>query len=96
MIFVIDNLKFDTSKMELVSERCLYTYTYTSTVFNNRITYKGKNVKLFRSKKGNWLLTYETDYKICGVRLQENDVKILLIKYDVQMYEQIFGELEEA
>lgn len=94
MIFVIDNLKFDTSKMELVSRRC--QYNYESTFFNCTVNYTGKNVKLFRSKKGNWLLTYETDYKICGVRLQENDAKNLLIKYDVQMYEQIFGELEEA
>lgn len=94
MIFVIDNLKFDTSKMELISRRC--QYNYESTFFNYTVNYTGKNVKLFRSKKENWLLTYETDYKICGVRLQENDVKNLLIKYDVQMYEQIFGELEEA
>jgi hypothetical protein len=94
MIFVIDNLKFDTSKMELVSRRC--QYNYESAFLNCTVNYTGKNVKLFRSKKGNWLLTYETDYKICGVRLQENDVKNLLIKYDVQMYEQIFGELEEA
>lgn len=94
MIFVIDNLKFDTRKMELVSRRC--QYKYESIFFNNKVEYTGKNVKLFKSKKGNWLLTYETDYKICGVRLQEDDAKNLLIKYDVQMYEQIFGELEEA
>ena len=94
MIFVIDNLKFDTSKMELVSRRC--QYNYESTFFNWTVSYTGKNVKLFRSKKGNWLLTYETDYKICGVRLQENEAKNLLIKYDVQMYDQIYGELGEA
>lgn len=94
MIFVIDNLKFDTSKMELVSRRC--QYNYESTFFNNTVKYTGKNVQLFKSKKGNWLLTYETDYEICGVRLQEGDAKNLLIKYDVQKYEQIFGELEEA
>ena len=94
MIFAIDNLKFDTSKMELVSERC--QYNYKSTFYNCTVNYKGKNVKLFRSKKGNWLLTYETDYEIRGVHLHDNDVRKILIKYDVDKYEQIFGDLEEA
>ena len=28
MIFVIDNLKYDTDHMELVSEKCEYIYIY--------------------------------------------------------------------
>lgn len=49
MIFIIDNLKFDTSKMELVSRRC--QYNYESTFFNCTVNHTGKNVKLFKSKK---------------------------------------------
>lgn len=29
MIFVINDLKYDTDKMELISEKCEYVYTYT-------------------------------------------------------------------
>lgn len=32
MVFVIDNLKYDTDKMELISENCEYTYTWVFTL----------------------------------------------------------------
>lgn len=95
MIFVINNLKYDTDKMELVSEKC--EYSYISTLFTLQ-RYRGKNVKLWRSKKkNNWLLTFEKDFcERCGVSLQDEQVKNLLIRYDIEAYEKIFGELEEA
>ena len=97
MIFVIDNLKYDTDKMELISEKCKYTYTWTFTLLNNmEMSSYGKDVKLWKSKKGNWLLTYRTDYDSKGVKLLEEDVKKLLLKYDLPKYEELFGELEEA
>lgn len=96
MIFVIDNLKYDTDKMELISEKCEYIYTWKLTLANIGMSRPGKDVKLWKSKKGNWLLTYRTDYSSKAVKLFEEDVKKLLLKYDLQKYEELFGELEEA
>lgn len=96
MIFVIDNLKYDTDKMELISEKCEYIYTRTFTLINTRMSSYGKDVKLWKSKKGNWLLTYSTDHQSIGVKLSDEDVKKLLLEYDLSKYEEIFGELEEA
>ena len=96
MIFVIDNLKYDTDKMELISDKCEYTYTCVLSLIGTETRSYGKDVKLWKSKKGNWLLTYRKDYVLKGVKLLEEDVKKLLLKYDLQKYEEIFGELEEA
>lgn len=96
MIFVIDNLKYDTDKMELISDKCEYTYTWKFTLLKTKMSGYGKDVKLWKSKKGNWLLTYRTDYDTKGVKLSEEDVKKLLMEYDLPKYEEIFGELEEA
>lgn len=95
MIFVINNLKYDTDKMELISEKC--EYTYLSVNCGDICRFYGKNVKLFRSKKGNWLLTYERDwYKSFCVALDEEKAKDILLTHDLEAYEKIFGELEEA
>ena len=96
MIFVIDNLKYDTDKMKLISEKCEYSYTWILALTNTEMRSCGRDVKLWKSKKGNWLLTYRTDYSSRGVRLLEEEVKKLLLKYDLQKYEELFGELEEA
>lgn len=96
MIFVIDNLKYDTDKMELISEKCKYAYTWVFVLTDTEITSYGKDVKLWKSKKGNWLLTYRTDYDSIGVRLLEKNAKELLMRYDLQKYEELFGEFEEA
>lgn len=97
MIFVIDKLKYDTDKMELVSEKCKYTYTWRLILTNTEMSDYGEDVKLWKSKKGNWLLTYRTDYgSTRGVKLLEKDVKKLLLDYDLSKYEELFGELEEA
>lgn len=72
MIFVINNLKYDTTKMELISI---------------------KNVKIFKSLKNHWLLTYETDYKNCAVALSEEEAKKYLMHYDLEAYEKFFGAI---
>lgn len=96
MIFVIDNLKYDTDKMELISEKCEYPYTWTFILTNTEIGSYGKDVKLWKTKKGNWLLTYRTAYVSKGVKLPEEEVKKLLLHYDLPKYEELFGEIEEA
>lgn len=94
MIFVIKNLKYDTDKMELISKKCEHKYKSKSMIGTFYST--GKDVKLWKSSKGNWLLTYNTDYNYCGKTIDESEAKNLLLQYDLEKYEEIFGELEEA
>lgn len=94
MIFVINNLKYDTDKMELISDEC--EYWYKGELLGTPMRYRGRDVRLWRSSKGNWLLTYKSDYTTYGKALCEKEVKNILIQYDLEMYEQIFGEVEEA
>ena len=94
MLFVVNDLKYDTDKMELVSTKC--EYTYVRMLFDMKLRYNGKNVKIFKSLKNHWLLTYEYDRKICAVALSEKEAKEYLICYDLKAYEKKFGELEEA
>lgn len=94
MIFVINKLKYNTSKMDVISDKCEYSYRYISII--GTLNCRGKNVKLYKSNKGNWLLTYETDCDTCGVALTKKEAAELLLKYDYKAYEKIFGELEEA
>lgn len=94
MIFVINNLKYDTDKMELVSEQC--KYYRTSTVFGHHMLYTTDEVQVWKSRKNNWLLTYKFSCKYYAKALTEIEVKELLMEYDLKTYEKIFGELEEA
>lgn len=94
MIFVINSLKYDTTKMELISTKCEYKYIVR--VLGMAIRNSGKNVKIFKSLKNRWLLTYETDYDNCAVALSEEETKKYLMHYDLEAYEKYFGELEEA
>lgn len=94
MIFVINALKYDTTKMELITTKC--EYKYVRTMLNMTLRYSGKNVKIFKSLKNHWLLTYETDYENCAVALFEEEAKEYLMRYDLEAYEKHFGELEEA
>lgn len=94
MIFIINNLKYDTDNMELISEKC--KYRYESSNFFGDFFFPGKNVKLFRSKNGRWLITYNTDYSTRAVAVTESKVKELLLRYDYLVYEKIFGKIEEA
>lgn len=94
MIFVIDNLKYDTDKMDLVSERC--KYYHNSTMFGYRMHYITDEVKLWKSRKDRWLLTYKFSCRYYAKTLTESEIKELLMTYDLKTYEKIFGELEEA
>ncbi len=95
MIFVIDGLKYDTDKMTLISDKC--EWTYTSVIFGATFKFIGKNVKLYKSSKGNWLLTFEKDYSVAyGQKTTKEEVKSMLMRYDIEAYEKEFGELEEA
>jgi hypothetical protein len=100
MIFVIDNLKYDTDKMELISDKCKYQVSiknnllYVTSSFRENVL----DVKLWKSAKGRWLITYKRQgyVKYSAQSLTETEVKDLLITYDLPKYEELFGELEEA
>ena len=95
MKFVINKLKYDTNNMDLISDKC--EYSYADGLFGVAITYRGRNVKLWKSKKDNWLLTFDKkDLCTCSKALTTKEAQGLLLKYDVDAYEKIFGELEEA
>lgn len=95
MIFVLNNLKYDTDKMVLISDKC--EYSYVSYIFTGTLKCRCKNVKLYKSAKGRWLLTYTKDYDtVCGRAMTEQEVKDMLLVYDIETYEKEFGELEEA
>ena len=96
MIFVINNLKYDTDKMKLISEKCEYNYSWTFPITGTKMQSPGKGVKLWLSSKGNWLLTYNTDYYTRAVKFSVEQAKEILMKYDLEKYELLFGELEEA
>ena len=95
MIFVINDLKYDTDKMELVSEKCEYAYTYM--MMGSKFRARGQDVQLWRSTRGRWLLTYTRGYStVYAKEFAEQEAKNLLKKYDLDKYEALFGELEEA
>lgn len=94
MIFVINNLKYNTDKTELVSTKC--KYSYPSKLLGASVHYLARNVLIFKSLKSHWLLVYKTDYENCAKALSEEEAKNFLMQYDLEAYEKYFGELEEA
>ena len=55
-----------------------------------------KSLIASESAQDNWLLTYRSNYTTYGKALYEKEVENILIQYDLEKYEQIFGEVEEA
>jgi hypothetical protein len=94
MIFVINDLKYDTRKMEKISDKVKKSYKFFSIIVDNfSCTY---NCILWRSKKGRWLLTHDVSGYARGEAIDEIEAKELLKKYDLDAYEKLFEELEEA
>ena len=94
MICVIDQIKYDTDKMEMVSDKIQHEYKVR--FLSHSYWFDGKNVRLWRSHKGRWFMTYESDRNEYAVPMTENQAKEKLMMYDIATYEQLFGELEEA
>lgn len=98
MIFILNNLKYDTDKMKLISDRCKYKISIQNNFFGVTYSEDVLDVKLWKSTKDRWLITYKRKgyIKYNAQSLEEKKVKDLLITYDLPKYEEIFGELEEA
>ena len=99
MEFVTKGMKYNTEKMEKVAE---VRNWYRVDTFLTRSMYPGKEVgrtypcELWKSAKGNWLLTHEEDYSTYGEAIQEEEAKSLLMRHATDIYEKMFGELPEA
>lgn len=100
MQFVIKGMKYNTENMEKVAEVRKW---YQVDDILNRAMFLGKKVgrefpcKLWKSAKGNWLLTHERDYGTnVGESIQEEEAKDLLMRYATAIYETMYGELPEA
>lgn len=91
MIFVdVENkLKYDTDRMELISDKVKMKLGRPFGVL--------VNAEIYRSKEGRWLgVAKWMDGDEEGRVLEENEVQQFLLKYDVGAYEKIFEKLEEA
>ena len=91
MIFVdMENkLKYDTDRMELISDKVKMKLGKPFGV--------SVNAEIYRSNKGRGLgVAKWMDGDEEGRVLEENEVQQFLLKYDVGAYEKIFEKLEEA
>lgn len=91
MIFVDaeNKLKYDTDRMELVSDKVKMEVGRPFRI--------SVNAEIYRSKKGRWLgvAKWMDGDKEARV-LEENEVQQFLLKYDVGAYEKNFEKPEEA
>lgn len=99
MVFIIGGKKYDTDKMEKVAD--VKKWYRVDNIFS-RALYGEKEVgryykcELWRSNKGNWLLTHECDYAEVGEAISESEAKGLLLRYAPDKYEELFEEIPEA
>lgn len=91
MQFVINGMKYETDNMEMVAEVKKW---YKVDTILTRALYPGEEMgreyacQLWKSKKGNWLLTHEEDYGMkYGQAIKEEEAKNLLMRYATGIYE---------
>ena len=95
MQFVINGMKYETDNMEMVAEVKKW---YKVDTILTRALYPGEErgreyaCQLWKSKKGNWLLTHEEDYGMkYGQAIKEEEAKNLLMRYATGIYEKLYG-----
>lgn len=99
MIFIIKNMKYDTGKMEKVADvkkRYRVDNIFSRALYGEQEVRRYYECALWKSKKGNWLLTHEYDYKEMGEAISESEAKELLLRYAPDKYEELFEEIPEA
>lgn len=99
MIFIIKGMKYDTDKMEKVANvkkwyRVYNLFSYA--LYGKQEVGRYYKCELWRSKKGNWLLTHECDYTEIGEAISESEAKELLLSYAPDEYEELFEKIPEA
>lgn len=96
MVWILAGKKYDTDKMEFLSEvKKWYKDELFSCLYEREV---GREFvcKLYRSSKGNFLITHEESGKIIGEAINESEAKRLLMSGSYKKYEEVFGEIEEA
>lgn len=94
MVFIINNMKYDTDKMEKVAD--VKKRYPVGGIWSQYVT-TIEDCGLWKTKRGNWLLTRKSCYgSHCGEAIKEAEAKELLLRYAWKAYEKEFGEIEEA
>ena len=94
--FVINKLVYDTDKMAHIGTVKKWRKNEFFSLLMHDERGEFLSHKLYRSAKGNYLLTWEDASHIFAEAIQEVEAKDLLIRYDYDNYRKIFGDLEEA
>ncbi len=99
MVFIISGLKYDTDKMEEIA-RVKKWYETSNALLAMMASSEKLGMMYFctlwKSKKGNWLLTHVQDGKNIGDAISEDEAKELLMRYATTKYEEMFEEIPEA
>lgn len=100
MRFVIQGLKYDTDKMKKIANVKKWYKTNSllvKTIYGNEEVGTTYDCELWRSEKGNWLLTHTEDYNTkVGHAITEEEAKSLLMRYAPDIYETEFEKIPEA
>lgn len=95
-VFVINNKKYDTEKMDYIGKvKKWYKSDIMSQIRGGEYGYL-YDCELYRSQKGNYLITRRVDNVRYGEAITETEAKSLLVKSDLSKYEELFGGIEEA
>lgn len=98
--FVINNLVYDTEKMEFIT-KVEKIYPCEESLID-KVLYWGQSYRwykcdLYQSKNGRFLLTHTGNSgTIYGEAIDEEEAKKLLLNSNYDVYVHLFGELEEA
>ena len=100
MKFVIQGLKYYTDKMKKIANVKKWYETNSplvKAIYGNREVGTTYDCELWRSEKGNWLLTHTEDYNTkVGHAITEEEAKSLLMRCAPDIYETEFEKIPEA
>ncbi len=97
MRFIINDLVYDTEKMEQIATVRKWVKNNTaSAIFGKEMGTQMPHI-LWKSRNGRYLLTHEEDFSTTyGRAIEEQEAKELLKQYSYKKYAEMFGELPEA
>lgn len=99
MLFIINGMKYNTDNMEKVADvkkRYQIDNIFIQAAYQGKEVGRNYDCELWKSQKGNWLLTHKPDYKVVGQAITEEEAKELLMRYAPDIYEKEFEEIPEA
>lgn len=97
MRFIINGMKYDTEKMEKIANVKKWYETRNALLRGIYGDIGNEYIcELWKSSKGNWLLTHDQDYSSKGEAIEEEEAKKLLMRYNPNKYEELFEEIPDA